>query len=297
MATTDKGKGKENPIASLLAGATAGGVEAFITFPLESIKTQLQFGALEGGKQLTPYQAAKATIEQRGFKGLYAGCTAVVLGNAVKAGVRFTTYDQFKSLLKDDEGKLTAPRSMLAGLGAGMSEAVIAVTPSETIKTKMIEDSKRAVPKYNGFIHGVQTIIKEEGYRGVYRGVGPVMLRQGANSAVRFSSYSTLKQLVQGSVVPGEQVPGWMTFGIGATAGVITVYATMPFDVVKTRMQSLRANTEYRNAVHCAYRILTEEGVLKFWKGTVPRLGRLIMSGGIIFTVYEKVYPVVSAVV
>lgn len=48
--------------------------------------------------------------------------------------MRFTTYDQFKALLRDEEGKLSAPRSMLAGLGAGMMEAVIAVTPSETIK-------------------------------------------------------------------------------------------------------------------------------------------------------------------
>lgn len=120
----------------------------------------------------------------------------------------------------------------------------------------MIEDSKLAQPRYKGLVHGVQTIIKEEGYRGIYRGVGPVvscptstvlglffysihdlcvcvdkkhflhfkqMLRQGANSAVRFSSYSTLKQLAQGSAVPGEDMPGWMTFGIGATAGVITV--------------------------------------------------------------------------
>jgi solute carrier family 25 citrate transporter 1 len=97
-----KGKAKEKPIASLLAGATAGGVESFITFPLESLKTQLQFGALEGKAQ-TPLQALRGTLAQRGVGGLYAGCTAVVIGNAVKAGVRFTTYDQFKSLLKDDE--------------------------------------------------------------------------------------------------------------------------------------------------------------------------------------------------
>ncbi|ODN73968.1 hypothetical protein, variant [Cryptococcus amylolentus CBS 6039] len=229
MSTAAKGS-KEKPIASLLAGATAGGVEAFITFPLESVKTQLQFGALNGDKPMSPYTALKSTIQQRGVKGLYAGVSAVVIGNAAKASVRFTTYDQFKSLLKDDEGKLTAPRSMLAGLGAGMSEAVIAVTPSETIKTKMIEDSKLAQPRYRGLVHGVQTIIKEEGYLGIYRGVGPVMLRQGANSAVRFSSYSTLKQLAQGSVVPGEDMPGWMTFGIGAAAGIVTVYSTMPFE-------------------------------------------------------------------
>jgi len=45
-----KGKGKEQPLASLLAGATAGGIESFITFPLESIKTQTQFGALADTK-------------------------------------------------------------------------------------------------------------------------------------------------------------------------------------------------------------------------------------------------------
>lgn len=49
-AAAAKGKAKEKPLASLLAGATAGGIESFITFPLESLKTQLQFGALEGGK-------------------------------------------------------------------------------------------------------------------------------------------------------------------------------------------------------------------------------------------------------
>jgi hypothetical protein len=48
--STGKGKEKEKPIASLLAGATAGGVESFITYPFESLKTQLQFGALNGEK-------------------------------------------------------------------------------------------------------------------------------------------------------------------------------------------------------------------------------------------------------
>ncbi|ORX37237.1 putative mitochondrial inner membrane citrate transporter [Kockovaella imperatae] len=296
MSAANKGKSREKPMASLCAGAIAGGFESFATYPLESLKTRLQFGALEGGKPLTPLQALRETLNQGGTRALYAGCTAVVIGNAVKAGVRFTTYDQFKSLLKDDEGKLTAPRSMLAGLGAGMMEAIIAVTPSETIKTKMIDDSKRAQPRFHGMSDAVRTIVREEGISGVYRGLGPVILRQGANSAVRFSSYSTLKQLAQGSVVPGSQLPGWMTFGIGATAGVITVYSTMPFDVVKTRMQSLKARQEYRNSLHCAYRIFTEEGVLRFWKGTVPRLGRLILSGGIIFTVYEKTYPLFDSI-
>ena len=58
--------------------------------------------------------------------------------------------------------------------------------------------------------------------------------------------------------------------------------------VIKTRMQSLEARTQYRNSFHCAARILSEEGVLRFWRGATPRLARLVLSGGIVFTVYEK---------
>lgn len=87
----------------------------------------------------------------------------------------------------------------------------------------MIEDSKTPNPRFKSTLHGTRLIIAEEGYRGIYRGVGPVMLRQGANSAVRFSSYSTIKQLVQGNSPAGSQLPGWMTFGIGSMAGIITV--------------------------------------------------------------------------
>jgi solute carrier family 25 citrate transporter 1 len=42
--SSTKGKEREKPLASLAAGAVAGGVESFITFPLESVKTQIQFG-------------------------------------------------------------------------------------------------------------------------------------------------------------------------------------------------------------------------------------------------------------
>jgi solute carrier family 25 citrate transporter 1 len=39
----------------------------------------------------------------------------------------------------------------------------------------MIEDSKLAQPRFKGLTHATGLIIKEEGYRGVYRGLGPVV--------------------------------------------------------------------------------------------------------------------------
>ncbi|TFK62974.1 mitochondrial tricarboxylate transporter [Pluteus cervinus] len=283
-------KQREKPIHSLFAGATAGAIEAFVTYPTEFVKTRSQFG----GKKEPLLSIIKDTVNQKGFTGLYSGCSALIVGNAVKAGVRFVSYDYFKEKLADSEGKVSAPRSLLAGLGAGSMEAIFAVTPSETVKTKLIDDAKRPNPQYRGLIHGTVSIIRAEGITGIYRGLFPVMMRQSANSAVRFTVYTTLKQVVQGNTRSGQPLPSALTFGIGAIAGLVTVYTTMPFDVIKTRMQSLEARAQYRNSFHCAYRIFTEEGFFRFWTGTTPRLTRLVLSGGIIFTVYERIIGVIG---
>ena len=62
----------------------------------------------------------------------------------------------------------------------------------------------------------------------------------------------------------------------------------MPIDTVKTRMQSIEARSAYKNSFDCAAKIFRDEGLLTFWSGALPRLGRLILSGGIVFTMYEK---------
>jgi solute carrier family 25 (mitochondrial citrate transporter), member 1 len=58
------------------------------------------------------------------------------------------------------------------------------------------------------------------------------MMRQGANSAVRFTTYTTLKQSVQSRTRTGQALPSSVTFGMGAIAGLVTVYTTMPFECV-----------------------------------------------------------------
>ena len=90
-------------------------------------------------------------------------------------------------------------------------EAILAVTPSETIKyvvtstlltypsvpttsppslsdiwttlifgfnvrrTKLIDDAKRPRPRYRGLVHGTASIVREEGLLGIYRGLFPVV--------------------------------------------------------------------------------------------------------------------------
>ena len=90
-----------------------------------------------------------------------------------------------------------------------------------------------------GFLHGSKIIAQEKGVRGFFQGFVPTTARQAANSAVRFSSYTGLKQMAQSYVAPGEKLGAASTFGLGGLAGIITVYTTMPIDTVKTRWVSI----------------------------------------------------------
>lgn len=51
-------------------------------------------------------------------------------------------------------------------------------------------------------------------------------------------------------------------------------------------MQSINARKDYGNSLRCAWIIYKHEGLLSFWSGATPRLARLLLSGGIVFTVY-----------
>jgi len=57
-------------------------------------------------------------------------------------------------------------------------------------------------------------------------------------------------------------------------------------------MQSLEAKKEYRSTLDCVAKTFKREGVKAFWSGSTARLGRLIPSGGIVFTVYEAVMDI-----
>lgn len=276
---------------SFIAGGVAGGIEGIITYPFEFAKTRLQLIDKSSKMSRNPLVLIYNVGKTQGVSSLYVGCPAFVVGNTVKASVRFLGFDSIKALLADKDGKLSGPRGVLAGLGAGLLESVIAVTPFEAIKTALIDDKQAKIPKYqNGLISGTVKLCRDMGFKGIYAGVVPVSLRQASNQAVRLGSYNSIKTMIQqaSNTPPNVPLSSVATFAVGSIAGIVTVYTTMPIDTVKTRMQALGADKLYSSTLHCFVKIFKEEGLSTFWKGATPRLGRLVLSGGIVFTIYEK---------
>ena len=159
-----------------------------------------------------------------GFFSLYRGLAPTLLGSMPKAGIRFGLNAFFKDKMKDKDGKLTAGKNFVAGLGAGVCEAFMIVAPVETVKTKAIDLNM-------SFLDTMKYILKNEGVNGVYQGAFATALKQGSNQGLRFMWYNEYKKIVSND---GEKelTPLLRLFG-GMSAGCFSTLGNNPFDVVK----------------------------------------------------------------
>lgn len=273
---------------SLIAGGAAGGIESFATYPFEFAKTRVQLRAKKGiPTPRNPFIVVGDVIKQEGVRALYLGCSTLVLGTIAKDAIRFVSFDSIKRVFADPEtGSLSPLRSLGAGMSAGVVASTFAVTPTERIKTALIDDARanpeKANRKFRSGWHASSTLLKKHGLYGLYRGYVSTTLKQMGTTSARMGSYNILKELSNAYQVPQNTLT---TFGNGAVAGIITTYATQPIDTVKTRAQS----AEGAGIIESCRGIMADYGIKGFWRGSTMRLGRTVFAGGILFTSYEGI--------
>lgn len=280
------------PSVSLISGGIAGGVEAAVTYPFEFAKTRAQLRSEKTGikPSRNPFLVVAQTYQKEGLRALYKGCSALVVGSIGKDAVRFLSFDTVKNRFKDPEtGALTPTRNMLAGMTAGVLASITAVTPTERIKTALIDDA-RGPKRFNNTLHAVKVILKEDGFVGLYRGFAGTTLKQASATSFRMGSYNIIKDFEQTRNIQQTTLTNFVN---GAAAGTITTLATQPFDTIKTRSQSATATT----TMEAIATIVKDDGIRAFWRGTVMRLGRTVFSGGILFTTAEAVAKILNPIV
>ncbi|KAF1351842.1 mitochondrial carrier domain-containing protein [Delphinella strobiligena] len=278
---------------SLISGGIAGGVEGAATYPFEFAKTRAQLLRTEKGgpkPSRNPFLVVAQTYKQEGLRALYKGCSALVIGSVAKDALRFLSFDTVKNQFKDPEtGRLTPTRNMLAGMSAGVLASIFAVTPTERVKTALIDDA-RGPKQYKNTLHAIKLILHEDGLKGFYRGFAGTTLKQASATSFRMGSYNIIKDFEEARQIPQSTATNFVN---GAAAGTITTLATQPFDTIKTRSQSAKATT----TMEAVASIVKDGGVRAFWRGTVMRLGRTVFSGGILFTTAEAIAKILNPVV
>lgn len=302
-AKTTKGPGGNKPASAatnLVAGGGAGMMEALACHPLDTIKVRMQLSRrarAPGVKRRGFIKTGVEIVKRETPLALYKGLGAVLTGIVPKMAIRFTSYEWYKQALSDKTtGEVTSRATFLAGLLAGVTEAVAVVTPMEVVKIRLQAQHHSMadpldIPKYRNAAHALYTVVKEEGFGALYRGVSLTALRQGTNQAANFTAYTELKAFLQNrSENPNATLPGWQTALIGLVSGAVGPFSNAPIDTIKTRLQKTPAQpgeTAMGRIVNIGSQMWKQEGIRAFWMGITPRVMRVAPGQAVTFAVYE----------
>jgi len=265
----------------LLSGGISGALAICVTYPTEYLKTRMQL--YEESSRKGMWYCAKDTVKRYGPLGFYRGLDTLLYFSMPKVGVRFGVNEVCRSKIFTDNSRTAI---FCSGFISGIFEALLVVTPMETLKVKLIHDRFQEQPKFRNFFHGVYTIYQQDGLRGMYKGPLATVARQSSNAGIRFLVYDETKSVIEKHF--GFLPKAAILMLSGGMAGAVNVFANGPIDVVKTNMQGLDAQ-KYKNSFDCGYQIWQKEGIRGLYKGSVPRLTRLVMDVGLTFTFYEYV--------
>lgn len=133
--------------------------------------------------------------------------------------------------------------------------------------------------------------MREEGVLALWSGVAPTVCRNGTNQALMFPLKWGCDSLLWGKKDGDGQVltPG-QSMTSGFVAGMAGPFATVAFDVVKTRMMAQdRNNPKYRSMLHALVEIPRQEGLGALFKGLVPRLCRIPPGQAIVWAVADQI--------
>ncbi|UQC77973.1 uncharacterized protein CLUP02_03446 [Colletotrichum lupini] len=191
-----------------------------------------------------------------------------------------TISNYFLSLRQDQLTQCQQPlgNAFIAG-GIAACGAVTATHPFETVKIRMqlqgeLKDKGHQPHQYRGPLQGVSVIVRNEGVKGIYRGIGCAYIYQVLLNGCRLGFYEPMRETLSTLIFKdGKTQSLGINMACGAGSGIMGAAAGSPFFLVKTRLQSYSpfmptgTQHKYRNAWNGMTSIYGAEGIRGLYRG------------------------------
>lgn len=220
-------------------------------FPLPSLNLLAQVRLQQAGASsgAGPVQTARHIWRtEGGLRAFYKGTSSMLLLIPVSNALMFSSYGLAQSFARSINASSSAsppsPTSRLpmhqyfaCGAFAGCV-ASISYCPQELVKIRLQMD--RAVvagarPQYAGMVDCVRQIVRLEGVRGLYRGLGATLARDIPATGAWYGGYEAARSVISG----GQEKPApWINAVSGSCGGICYWLFGFPQDVAKSRIQT-----------------------------------------------------------
>lgn len=283
--------------ARMILSANAGMGAACFCHPFDVVRVQMQTASTIVQPAGMPKLNVGVTgvvsqiLKRDGVLGMYNGLSAAFLRQWMYGSGRMGIYSFLLTDFKSRNNN-KAPNfgyKLSFGLISGGIGAFCG-TPAEVAIVRMCADKQLPEAERRNYKHVVDCVLriaKEEGYggQGLFRGASVTVLRAMALASVQLAVVSETKEYLVRNSGPSSLVH-FTDAGLSTTvvssmvASVFANGASLPFDVVKSRIQNMPmpqpgAPPMFDGMLDCARKSISKEGVLVLWKGFTPALVKL----------------------
>ncbi|OQO14769.1 hypothetical protein B0A48_00151 [Cryoendolithus antarcticus] len=283
-------------IGSFIAGGIAGCGAVTVTHSFETIKIRLQLQGELKAKQDAPrlyrgvFHGMKIVFQNEGMKGLLRGLSCAYIYQMTLNGCRLGFYEPLRVSMNSlvlthspthtTDPRVKAMQSLPINIASGAASGILgaaAGSPFFLIKTRL-QSYSPFLPVgtqhlYKSAWDGLGQVYRAEGIRGLFRGVGPAMVRTGFGSSVQLPTYFFAKRrLVRHFDL--KEGPALHLLS-SAASGMVVCVVMHPPDTIMSRMYNQTGNL-YKSAFDCLYKTIKAEGPLALYKGFFAHLARIL---------------------
>jgi solute carrier family 25 oxoglutarate transporter 11 len=238
------------------------------------VRLQLAGEGARGGPKASALSVAREVIAQGGILNLYSGLSAgylrqIVYGTA-RLGFFGTFIDLFEKRAELNGTKVGFGERSLAGICAGGLGATIG-TPTEVLLIRMQSDGLRPKEQranYRSVVDALTRIVRTEGILALWSGVYPNVIRAMSTNFGQLTFFSESKNQLQKHTDFSPQATTLVASSIG---GFFAAFFSLPFDMIKTRLQSQtgapNGTVAYKGMWDCFVKIVQNEGPLRLYRG------------------------------
>ncbi|KAM4603876.1 mitochondrial nicotinamide adenine dinucleotide transporter SLC25A51-like [Polymixia lowei] len=259
-----------------ICGSCAAFTNIFMTFPVHKVLFRQQLFGVCASEALHQLQA-------EGLRNLYRGLLPPLLQKTTTVAIMFGLYEDLSHLLPRPTNAPELLTRSVAAVLAGTAEA--ALSPFERVQT-LLQDPRHH-SRFHNTAHTFSFLLRSEhGVLECYRGLVPILLRNGPSNALFFAFRGPLKELLPEA--QGHATHLLSDFICGGLLGAFLGVMFYPLNVVKSRAQA-RVGGRFLTVRELLAIILKErEGRLTLlYRGVHLNYHRSILSWGIINATYE----------
>ncbi|KAJ0984048.1 hypothetical protein J5N97_002404 [Dioscorea zingiberensis] len=292
-------------VPNLLAGGVAGAVSKTCTAPLARLTILFQVQGMHSDvatlSKTSMWREIYRIVNEEGVRAFWKGNMVTIIHRLPYSSISFYAYEHYKNLLQlipglDGHQNHASTNIILSLFGGGLAGITAATMtyPLDLVRTRLAAQTKNVY--YRGMSHALYAICRDEGVRGLYKGLGATLLGVGPSLAISFSVYDTSKSRWR-SERPHDS-PALISLVCGSLSGIASSTATFPLDLVRRRKQlegvGGRARVYNSGLLGTFRHIIHTEGLRGLYRGILPEYYKVVPSVGIVFMTYETLKSYLS---